>query len=123
MIYMNQGQINNLTLNINNNSREVFTSYDLEFTHIMSKETKVYTVNTNNPNQYLENIRYCEITLNLSTNDLQYLGQYNLNIFGDGTDLVFNGIAILDGQNFETAPYKVYISPNEEDSNYIYVQE
>ena len=123
MIYMNQGQINNLTLNINNNARPVFTTYDLVFTHIMSKETKTYTVNTNNPNQYLENIRYCEITLNLSIDDLQYLGQYNLNIYGDGTDLVFNGIAILDGQNFETAPYQVYISPNEEDSNYIYVQE
>ena len=123
MIYMNQGQINNLTLNINNNSREVFTTYDLEFTHVMSKETKVYTVDTNNPFQYLSNIRYCEITLNLALDDLQYLGQYNLNIYGDGTDLVFNGIAILDGNNYETAPYQVYISPNEEDSNYIYVQE
>lgn len=123
MIYMNQGQINNLTLNINNNAREVFTTYDLEFTHVMSKETKVYTVDTNNPYQYLSNIRYCEITLNLATDDLQYLGQYNLNIYGDGTDLVFNGIAILDGNNYETAPYQVYISPNEEDSNYIYVQE
>jgi hypothetical protein len=89
----------------------------------MSKETKTYTVHTNNPTEYLENIRYCEVTIDLATDDLQYLGQYNLNIYGDGTDLVFNGIAILDGENFETAPYKVYISPNEEDSNYIYVQE
>jgi hypothetical protein len=120
---MQQGQINNLTLNINNNSRDVFTSYDLVFTHIMSKETQTYTVNTNNPSQFLENIRYCEVTINLSTNNLTYLGQYNLNIYGDGTDLVFNGIVILDGQNFETAPYQVYISPNEEASNYIYVQE
>lgn len=122
MIYMQQGQINNLTLNINNNSRLVFTSYDLEFTHIMSKERKVYTVYTNNPNQYLENIRYCEITLNLNINDLQYLGQYNLNIFGDGTDLVFNGIVILEGNNAETHPFTEYISPDEENSNYIYVE-
>ena len=123
MIYMQQGQINNLTLNINNNARPVFTTYDFVFTHIMSKETKTYVIHTNNPYEYLENIRYCEVTINLSIDDLQYLGQYNLNIYGDGTDLVFNGIVILDGQNFETAPYQVYISPNEEDSNYIYVQE
>jgi len=119
---MQQGVINNLTLNINNNSREVFTSYDLEFTHVMSKERKVYTVNTNNPTQYLENIRYCEVTINLSTNDLTYLGQYNLNIFGDGTDLVFNGIVILEGQNAETTPFTQYISPNEDNSNYIYIE-
>jgi hypothetical protein len=119
---MQQGVINNLILNINNNSREVFTSYDLEFTHVMSKEIKVYTVNTNNPTQFLENIRYCEITLNLSTNNLQYLGQYNLNIYGDGTDLVFNGIVILEGQNAETTPFTQYISPNEDNSNYIYIE-
>lgn len=119
---MQQGAVNNLTLNINNNSREVFTSYDLEFTHVMSKERKIYTVYTNNPLQYLENIRYCEITLNLVTNDLQYLGQYNLNIFGDGIDLVFNGIVILQGQNAETTPFTQYISPNEDNSNYIYIE-
>lgn len=119
---MNQGQINNLILNINNNSRDVFTTYDLEFTHVMSKERNVYTVNTNNPLQFLENIRYCEITLNLSLNDLTYLGQYNLNIYGDGTDLVFNGIVILEGQNAETTPFTQYISPDEDNSNYIYVE-
>lgn len=122
MIYMQQGQVNNLTLNINNNSRLVFTSYDLEFTHIMSKDRKVYTVYTNNPSQFLENIRYCEVTLNLNINDLQYLGQYNLNIYGDGTDLVFNGIVILEGNNAETHPFTEYISPDEENSNYIYVE-
>jgi hypothetical protein len=123
MIYIQQGQVNNLTLNINNNARPVYTSYTLVFTHIMSKFTNSYTVYTNNPQQYIQNIRYCEVTINLQNSDLIYLGQYDLNIYGDGTDNVFIGIAIVDGQNGETTPFIEYISPDETDSNYIYVQE
>jgi len=94
MLYLNKGQENTLYLNINNNSRTDFNSYVLEFTHVMSKIIKVYTVYTNNPAQYFSNSRYCTITLNLATDDLNYEGQYVLNIFGHaGNDVqqVFNG--------------------------------
>lgn len=130
MIYMNKGEVNELTLNINNNSRENFTGYTFTFTHIMSKESKTYTINASNPNQFLSNIRYCEVTIDLTNDDLNYLGQYDLNIYGhyepdiynSGTELIFNGITILNGVNNETTPFIEYISPNEEDSNYIYTE-
>jgi hypothetical protein len=128
MIYLQKGQENTLVLNINNNARPNFDTYTLLFTHIMSKEMKSYTVDTNNPNEYAQNIRYCEIVLNLQDpgQDLNYEGEYQLNIVGNGdgyTDYpVFVGIAILEG--FVEAPaFTEYISPNETNENYIYIQE
>jgi hypothetical protein len=120
---MNKGVQNTLVLNINNNSRSTFTSYDLIFTHIMSKEVKTYSVSTNNPTQFFQNIRYCTITLNLNSNDLNYEGQYQLNIYGQpDNELVFVGMVVLDG-TAESNPFTEYVSNNETNSNYIYIQE
>ena len=98
MLYLNKGQQNNLVLNINNNSRQTFTGYTLEFTHVMSKEVKTYSIDISNPAVYFQNIRYCEILLPLDTDDLNYLGEYVLNIYGQpDNENVYNGIAILEG--------------------------
>ena len=92
MLYLQKGELNTLVLNINNNSRDTFTGYTLEFTHVMSKETKIYNIDINDPAQYTSNIRYCEINLDLTNDDLNYLGQYVLNIYGTPDDInVFNG--------------------------------
>jgi len=123
MLYMNKGEENTLVLNINNNSRSTFESYDLVFTHIMSKEVKTYSVDTNNPTEFFENIRYCTITLDLTTDDLNYEGQYQLNIYGQpNNELVFVGMVVLDG-TAEANPFTEYISNNETNENYIYIQE
>jgi len=122
MLYLEKGQENDLVLNINNNTANVFATYTLQFTHIMSKEVKSYTVNTSDPNQYEQNIRYCIIYLNLTNDDLNYQGQYNLNIYGDNDTLVFVGIAMLNGPA-ETTPFTQYISYNEVNENTIYIQE
>ena len=123
MIYLNKGDENSLVLNINNNSRDTFTGYTLEFTHVMSKEVKTYLINTNDPAEYFQNIRYCEILLPLDIDDLNYLGQYELNIFGTPNNvLVFNGMAVLEGTQ-ESNPFTEYISPNETNENYIYIQD
>lgn len=122
MLYIQKGQENTLVLNINNNSRDTFTGYTLNFVHIMSKESKSYTVSKSNPAQYGQNIRYCEIVLPLDTDDLNYLGEYELNIYGDQTTNVFKGIAILQGTQ-ESHPFTQYISPNEVNENYIYIQD
>jgi len=120
MIYLQKGLENTLVLNINNNTTQTFATYDLVFTHIMSKEVKTYTVDTSNPLEYTSNIRYCSIVLDLSTDDLNYEGEYDLKIYGDGIDLVFEGISILEGTVEEPA-FTQYISPNEENENYIYI--
>ena len=123
MLYMNKGQENTLVLNINNNSRETFTGYTLVFTHIMSKEVKSYSISTSDPTEYFQNIRYCTITLDLTTDDLNYEGQYQLNIYGrPNNELVFIGMVVLDG-TAESNPFTEYISPNETNENYIYIQE
>ena len=123
MLYMNKGQENTLVLNINNNSRETFTGYTLVFTHIMSKEVKSYSISTSDPTEYFQNIRYCTITLDLTTDDLNYEGQYQLNIYGQpNNELVFVGMVVLDG-TAESNPFTEYISPNETNENYIYIQE
>ena len=91
----------------------------------MSKDTKTYTIDTSNPLQYTSNIRYCTITLDLEADDLVYEGQYNLSILGYGgapDSIVYNTIAVLEGLA-ESKPFTEYISPNEENSNYIYIQE
>lgn len=126
MIYLQKGQENVLVLNINNNARPNFTTYTLVFTHIMSKEVKSYIINTSDPLEYFQNIRYCTITLQLGTDDLNYEGEYQLNIYGNGdgyTDYpVFTGISILEGTVEEPA-FTEYISPNEVNENYIYIQD
>jgi len=126
MIYMTKNVVNVLYLNINNNSRKDFDTYTLEFIHVMSKERKVYVIDLNNPTEYFSNIRYCTITLDLSTDDLNYEGQYVLNIVGSGNgnnpENVFKGMMVLDGLA-ESHPFTEYISPNETNENYIYIQE
>jgi len=123
MLYLNKGQANNLVLNINNNSRTVFSGYTLEFIHVMSKEVKTYSIDISNPTEYFQNIRYCEILLPLNTDDLNYLGEYILNIYGEpDNEKVYNGIAILEGQEAGST-FTEYISPNETNENYIYIQE
>ena len=123
MIYLQKGQNNTLTMNINNNSRDTFTGYTLTFTHIMSKEVKSYNINTANPAEYAQNIRYCEIELPLNVSDLNYLGEYTLDIYGtSGNTLVYTGIVILEG-TVEQPFFTQYISPNETNENYIYIQD
>lgn len=123
MLYLQKGQQNNLFLNINNNSRETFTGYTLVFTHVMSKEEKTYLIDTNNPAEYFQNIRYCQISLPLDTDDLNYLGQYTLEIYGTpNTEKVYNGMVVLEGTQ-ESNPFTEYISPNEVNENYIYIQD
>jgi hypothetical protein len=123
MQYVTKGEVNYLVLNINNNARPNFTTYDLVFTHIMSKDVKTYTIDTTDPEQYDSNIRYCTITLDLEgVNDLIYEGQYTLNIYGDGTDLVYVTMAVAEGAA-ESDPFTQYISPNEVNENYIYITE
>jgi len=122
MLYINKGVENTLVLNINNNTRFTFNTYDLKFTHIMSQEVKIYTIDTSNPAEYFSNIRYCTLTLPLNTDDLNYLGQYQLQIYGDGTDLVFTSMAELVGTEEEPL-FTEYQSPNENNENYIYVED
>ena len=123
MLYLQKGQINDLYLNINNNSRDTFSTYTLVFTHVMSKETKSYTIDLNDPTVYFQNIRYCLITLDFQTDDLNYEGQYTLVIYGNPGDIkVYNGMCVLDGTQ-EDHPFTEYISPNEENANYIYIQD
>ena len=111
-------------MNINNNTTTSFATYNLVFTHIMSKEVKTYVIDTSDPAQYAQNIRYCEIVLDLQVagQDLNYEGEYQLNIYGNGTELVFTGIAILEGTE-EQPLFTQYISPNEVNENYIYIQD
>lgn len=124
MLYLQKGQQNELVMNINNNTATTFSSYTLVFTHIMSQEVKSYVVSTSNPLQYAQNIRYCEIILNLQDagQDLNYEGEYQLKIYGNGTELVFTGIAILQGTE-EQPLFTTYISPNEVNENYIYIED
>ena len=125
MLYLTKGQINNLVLNINNNARPNFTNYDLIFTHVMSRENKTYSIDTNNPLQYTSNIRYCTIVLDLATDDLNYEGQYILNIYGtgDGSAMkVYVTMVVLNGAA-ESHPFTEYVSNNEVNENYIYIQE
>jgi hypothetical protein len=89
MLYINKGEVNNLVLNINLNSRTQFSTYDLVFTHIMSKQEKTYVIDLNDPTEYTSNIRYCTIVLDLVSDDLIYEGQYQLNIFGDAVQEVY----------------------------------
>ena len=123
MIIMNKGQVNELVLNINNNSRTDFSGYTLTFLHILSQEEKSYTINISNPAQFGENIRYCEIVLDLTTNDLNYEGQYQLKIYGNGTQLVYTGMVRLNGTTEQGNDFVTYVSPDEDNSNYIYIQE
>lgn len=124
MLYLQKGQQNELVMNINNNTTTSFSAYTLTFTHIMSQEVKSYVVSTSNPLQYAQNIRYCEIILNLQDagQDLNYEGEYQLKIYGNGTELVFTGIAILQG-TVEQPLFTTYISPNEVNENYIYIED
>lgn len=124
MIILQKGQVNDLTLNINNNSRVDFATYTLTFRNILSQEVKSYVIDTSNNSQYGDNIRYCEIVLDLScTNcDLNYEGQYQLQIFGNGTDLVYTTMVQLNGTT-EDNSFTQYISPNEDNANYIYIQD
>jgi len=124
MIILQKGQENELVMNINNNSRIDFTGYTLTFTHTLSQEAKSYNIVTSNPAQYNDNERYCEIILplDLPGQDLNYEGQYTLEIFGNDTDLVFTGIVRLDGTT-ENNSIIEYISDNEDNEQYIYIQD
>lgn len=123
MIILNKGQSNDLILNINNNSRTDFSGYTLTFKHILSQEEKSYTISTSNPQQFGENIRYCEIVLDLFSDDLNYEGQYELKIYGNGTSLVYTGMVRLNGTTEQGNTFTSYNSPDEDNSNYIYIQD
>ena len=98
-------------------------SYTLTFLNILSQEEKSYTISTSNPAQFTSNIRYCTITLNLVGNDLNYEGQYQLDIFGNGETKVYTGMVRLLGTEEKGNSYTEYISPDEDNNNYIYIQD
>jgi hypothetical protein len=123
MIILNKGQQNELVLNINNNSRTDFSGYTLTFLNILSQEEKSYLIDTSNPAEYGANDRYCEIVLNLQNDDLNYEGQYQLKIYGNGTNLVYTGMARLNGTTEQGNTFTEYISPDEDNDNFIYIQE
>jgi hypothetical protein len=125
MLILQKGQQNELVLNINNNSRQDFSGYTLTFVHALSQESKSYLIDTSNPAQFGENDRYCEIVLNfqLPGQDLNYEGQYQLQIFGNGTNLVFTSLCRLEGTAEKGNEFIQYISPDEDNSNYIYIQD
>ena len=125
MLYLNKGQQNELILNINNNTRQSFTTYTLVFTHVLSQENKSYVIDTSNQSEFGENQRYCEIILNFNipNQDLNYEGQYDLKIYGNGTNLVFTSLVMLDGTTEQGNTFTEYVSTNEDNDNYIYIQE
>lgn len=124
MLILQKGIQNELVLNINNNSRTDYSGYTLTFRNILSQEVKSYSINTSDPLVYGENDRYCEIVLNLQNpgQDLNYEGQYQLQIFGNGTQLVYTGMVRLEGTT-EDNSFVEYISPDEDNSNFIYIQD
>lgn len=123
MLYLQKGQPNTLVLNINNNSRATFTGYTCVFTHVMSQEVKSYAIDISNPSQYEQNIRYCQIQIPLNTDDLNYLGQYTLVIYGQpDNEKVYNGMVVLEGTE-EQPFFTTYVSDNEVNENYIYIQD
>ena len=121
MVILNKGQENELVLNINNNSRQAFTGYTLTFVHALSQESKSYTINKSNPAVYGENDRYCEIVLDLTSDDLNYEGQYQLQIFGNGSSLVYTIMCEVIDTN-ASDEFIQYQSDNEDNSNYIYIE-
>lgn len=123
MLIINKNEVNYLVLNINNNSRTDFSGYTLTFLNILSQEEKSYTISTSNAAQYSSNIRYCTITLNLVGNDLNYEGQYQLDIYGNGETKVYTGMVRLLGSTEQGNSYTEYISPDEDNNNYIYIQD
>ena len=124
MLILQKGIQNELVLNINNNSRTDYSGYTLTFTNILSQEVKSYTISTSNAQVYASNDRYCEIILNFQNagQDLNYEGQYQLQIFGNGTQLVYTGMARLEGTT-EDNSFVEYISADEDNSNFIYIQD
>jgi hypothetical protein len=122
MVILNKGQQNELTLNINNNSRQTFTGYTLTFVHALSQEVKSYVIDTSDISEYGQNDRFCEIILNLQNDDLNYEGQYQLQIFGNGTSLVYTILCdVVDTNQSDT--FVSYQSNNEDNENYIYIQD
>lgn len=123
MLYLQKGQPNTLVLNINNNSRDSFTGYTCVFTHVMSQEVKTYSIDISNPLEYEQNIRYCTLEIPLNTDDLNYLGQYTLVIYGEpDNEKVYNGMVVLEGTE-EQPFFTTYVSDNEVNENYIYIQD
>ena len=121
MIYLTKSMPNNLILNVNNNSQVVYTTYVLQFTHILSQNFTSYTIHLNDPTEYVDNDRYCDILLPLNQLDLIYLGQYELKVLGDGTDLLLVSMVTLEGTTEPSNNFIEYSSPNESNENYIYI--
>lgn len=121
MIILNNGAENELILNINNNSRTTFDTYVLRFTHALSQSTKSYTIETSDNTVYGSNDRYCEIILNLNNNELPYSGQYSLEIFGNGANLVYTMMCDVINTN-PSDTFISYESDNEDNSNFIYIE-
>lgn len=116
MNYITPNVSNTLTLNVNNNSRDTFVSYTLEFTHILSQYVKTFVIDTTDNTEYGSNDRYCEFVF---SNDLLYEGEYQLKIYGNGSILVYTGI-VINGELIET--FIQYESDNENNENYIYIE-
>lgn len=124
MLYIQQGQVNTLTLSIVQNSRDIFETYSLIFTHVMSSDKKSYIIPLDDSQIYFQNIRYCTIELDLTgINNLPYEGQYTLQIIGEPNNVsVYNGFCMING-TVETNPFTEYVSPNENNENFIYIQD
>lgn len=69
-----------------------------------------------------ENNRYSTFDLNLTSDDLVYEGQYLLQIYGNGTDMIYTNFAMVEGTE-ESNPFYEYISPNETMESYVYIND
>lgn len=118
MIYLNKTGQNTLILNINNNSRSVFSTYDLKFTHILSQSVNNFTIDLSDSTEYSVNSRYCTITF---ISNFDYEGEYSLEIRGNNTELVWSGIIIV-GEVIPTDTFNELVSDNEENNNFIYIE-
>lgn len=118
MIYITNNQSNTIFLNINNNSRTVFTGYSFNFTHILSQDTSSLSIDITDDLKYTGNTRYCAVTF---IANFIYEGEYSLEIRGNNTELVWSGIVIL-GEVIPTDTFNELISDNENNENYIYIE-
>jgi hypothetical protein len=118
ILYRNQ--INELILNINNNTRESFSVYMLRFTHSLSQHIQEYSIDTSDNTVYGENSRYCEIILDLiGPNNLIYEGQYTLEIFGNNSKLVY--VTLVEVRTNDDEVFVQYQSNNEQGEQFIYI--
>lgn len=121
MIIIKNNEINEISLNINNSTRVTIEELKLTFTHVMSKDVKVYEIDVNDNTQYGANDRYCEVVLDLIAEPVTYNGQYELVVEINDYLTALKTIAEIEPE-VEVDPFTEYQSDNEDNENYIYIE-